>query len=67
MGKFKLGDRVKIKNRELARYYGLDGDEHVGAITKIGTFEKIGPFGYTVDFGHIKKIVLGKDMDRVNE
>ena len=67
MGKFKLGDRVKVKNRELARYYGLDSEVHVGTITKIGTFEKVGPFGYTVDFGPVKKIVLGKDMDRVNE
>ena len=67
MGKFKLGDRVKVKTRQLARYYGLDSDDHVGTINKVGPFAKVGPFGYTVDFGQVKKIILGKDMDMVDE
>ena len=61
MGKFKLGDRVKVKDPKQLRFYKWIDESQSGNIVKVG------PLGYTVDFGTVKEIVFGKDMYKVNE
>ncbi len=61
MSKFKLGDKVSLKDPKQIKYYRWDGESPKGTIIQVG------PYGYTVDFGPVKEVLFGKDLKFVEK
>lgn len=64
MSKFDLGDKVRAKDPTLIKYYKYYGWEEE---SPLGTIIKVGPYGYTVDFGPVKDVLFGKDLKFVEK